>query len=200
METVVKNKLYEGMFLVDSALAGADWDGVIATIRTILEKAETEIVSIQKWDERKLAYEIKGKARGTYILCYFRANGERIRDIEKAVHLSEQIIRVLILSAERLKPEDIEKDTPAIKAEKEKDKRKVPKETTQRDETEQLSVQEEEAETVEEVEQFEETQQIKEEETEDSQALEASVVAEDSMEKQPEQDKPESPEEADKPE
>jgi len=200
LETVVKNKLYEGMFLVDSALAGADWDGVIATIRTILEKAETEIVSIQKWDERKLAYEIKGKARGTYILCYFRANGERIRDIEKAVHLSEQIIRVLILSAERLKPEDIEKDTPAIKAEKEKDKRKVPKETTQRDETEQLSVQEEEAETVEEVEQFEETQQIKEEETEDSQALEASVVAEDSMEKQPEQDKPESPEEADKPE
>ena len=42
METVVKNKLYEGMFLVDSALASADWDGILAVIRRILEKAKTE--------------------------------------------------------------------------------------------------------------------------------------------------------------
>jgi len=121
--------MYEGMFLVDSAEAGANWDGVIAAIRRILEKAEVEIVSIRKWDDRKLAYEIKGKARGTYILCYFRADGQRNQDIEKAVQLSEKIIRVLILSAEQMTAEDIEKDTPAIRAEKEKDKRKPTKET-----------------------------------------------------------------------
>ena len=120
MEAITKNKLYEGMFLIDSTLAGSDWDGVNNTIKTILEKAEAEIVSIRKWDDRRLAYEIKGKGRGTYILCYFRAGGEKIKDIEKAVQLSEQIIRVLILSAERITAEDIEKETPATEAEKEK--------------------------------------------------------------------------------
>ena len=119
METAVRKKLYEAMFLVDSAQA-SDWDKVIATLETVLKKADSEIVSIRKWDDRKLAYEINGKARGTYILCYFRADGEKVREIEKAVQLSEQIMRVLILSAELMSREDIEKDTPATKAERQK--------------------------------------------------------------------------------
>jgi len=102
LETVVK-KLYEAMFLVDSALA-ADWDGTVASIKDILQRSDVEIVSIEKWDERKLAYEINGKSRGTYILCYFRAEGGSIRDIERTVQLSEQIMRVLILCADHLVP------------------------------------------------------------------------------------------------
>jgi small subunit ribosomal protein S6 len=117
LKTVVR-KLYEAMFLIDSAKAATDWDASLAAIKSILERAEAEIVSIRKWDERKLAYEIRGKSRGTYILCYFRADGERIRDIERDVRLSEQIMRVLILGAEHMMQEDIEKDTPAMQAEK----------------------------------------------------------------------------------
>lgn len=119
METVAKKNLYEGMFLVDSAEAGMDWDGVVGTIRKILEKVKAEIVSIKKWDDRRLAYDIRGVSRGTYIICYFRLDGQKIQDIEKSVQLSERIIRALILNAEHMTAEDIEKDTPASRAEKE---------------------------------------------------------------------------------
>lgn len=119
METVAKKNLYEGMFLVDSAEAGTDWDGVVGTIRKMLEKAKAEIVSIRKWDDRRLAYDIRGVSRGTYIICYFRVDGQKIQDIEKSVQLSERIMRVLILNAEHMTAEDIEKDTPAARAEKE---------------------------------------------------------------------------------
>jgi small subunit ribosomal protein S6 len=101
-------KLYEAMFLVDSAEATTDWDGVTATIKNILEKAGAEIVSIRKWDDRKLAYEINGKGKGTYILCYFRAAGSKLRDIERDIQLSDRIMRVLILCAEDRDAEDIE--------------------------------------------------------------------------------------------
>ena len=37
METTTK-KLYEAMFLVDSAQAGSDWDGTLATINRVLER------------------------------------------------------------------------------------------------------------------------------------------------------------------
>ena len=116
METIVK-KLYEAMFLVDSAEA-VDWDAVITTIENILGRAEAEIVSIKKWDERKLAYEINGKTKGTYILCYFRADGKRIQDIERDVQLSERIMRVLILSAEGRDREYIEEPAPVRRDEK----------------------------------------------------------------------------------
>ncbi len=209
METITKNKLYEGMFLVDSSKAGADWEGIVAAIRTILEKAGAEIDSIRKWDDRRLAYDIKGKSRGTYILSYFRADGGRIKDIEKAVRLSEKIMRVLILSAERLRPEDIEKDTPATKAEMEKEKRKAAKEAAPEDEGEQVSAPEE-AEKVEGVEHTEDTKQSPEEKTEDSQesevstrpevsmAPEVSTMADDFIERQSEHDQIEASEEADK--
>ena len=119
LETVTTKKLYEGMFLVDSARAGSDWDGINAAIKKILERAEAEIVSIRKWDDRRLAYEIKHVGRGTYILVYFRADGQNISGIEKAVQLSDHILRVLILNAEHMTAEDMEKDTPATKVEKE---------------------------------------------------------------------------------
>ena len=133
MKTIAK-KLYEAMFLVDSALAGSDWDGVIATIKNMLQRAEAEIVSLRKWADRRLAYEIDHKSKGTYILCYFRADGSRIRDIERNVRLSERIMRVLILSTENHTIEDIErepilqkdskmgtqKDTPTMQTEKRK--------------------------------------------------------------------------------
>lgn len=122
METMVEKKLYEGMFLVDSTKAASDWDGTNAAIKRILDRTGAEIHSMRKWDDRKLAYDIKGTSRGTYILCYFKADGQKIQDIEKAVHLSEKIIRVLILNTDQMTQEDIEKDTPAIKTEKEKEK------------------------------------------------------------------------------
>ena len=117
METVTK-VLYEAMFLVDSAEAASDWEGINQVITGILEKFGAEILSARKWDECKLAYEVNGKSRGTYILCYFRVEGSKIQGIERDVQLSERIMRVLILNAEYMTNEDIEKATPATLAQK----------------------------------------------------------------------------------
>ena len=122
METVIK-KLYEAMFLVNSEQA-ADWDQINKTIENILKRSEAEIVSIRKWDERKLAYKIKKQSHGIYILCYFKADGEKIKDIERDVRLSERIMRVLILNTDAMSQEDIEKglapqkDTSSVQPEK----------------------------------------------------------------------------------
>lgn len=118
METAVK-KLYEAMFLVDSAQA-SDWDAVVKTIETVLKRSDAEIVTIRNWAERKLAYEIDHKTRGAYVLCFFRADGSSIPNIEKDVQLSEQVMRVLILSTETRAERDIEKDMLDPQEEKQK--------------------------------------------------------------------------------
>jgi small subunit ribosomal protein S6 len=130
LKTVAK-RLYEAMFLVDSNLAASDWDGVLATIKNILSRAQAEIVSLKKWGERRLAYEVNHKSKGTYVLCYFRADGYRIPDIERNVRLSERIMRVLIVNAENRAIENIEKDTSAVQTEKHKDKVKKVEQKTE---------------------------------------------------------------------
>jgi small subunit ribosomal protein S6 len=143
LETAVK-RLYEGMFLVDSAHA-SDWDAVVKTIKKLLKRSGAEIVTIRNWAERRLAYEIDHKSRGTYVLCFFKADVEKIRNIEKDVQLSEQVMRVLILGTEGRKKDDIEKDMHGLPEEKETPKTvepaeettSPPQETEQDDESEQ---------------------------------------------------------------
>ncbi len=112
MKTAVK-RLYEGLFLVDSALAASEWETVLGTIRKFLERAGADVESIKKWDDRRLAYEVKGKNRGTYILTFFYCEPSRVHGIERDVNLSEKVLRVLILRADQISREDIEKPTPA---------------------------------------------------------------------------------------
>ncbi len=116
METVVK-RMYEGLFLVDSGEAAADWKVVTGAVEKILARSEADVVSLRKWDERRLAYDIARKSRGTYILVYFNCDPRRIGAIERDVQLSEMIMRVMILRTDKMRPEDIAKPTPAMMAE-----------------------------------------------------------------------------------
>lgn len=111
METAVK-RLYEGMFLVDSALAAQDWQKILDEVQRVMDRAEAEVVSLRKWDERRLCYEIHGKDRGTYILVYFNCETSKIGAIERDVQLSELITRVLVLRTDKMSPEEIESPTP----------------------------------------------------------------------------------------
>lgn len=153
MKTVAK-KLYEGMFLVDSVETESGWEGVNKDIKKVLKKAKADIVSLEKWDNRRLAYDVDGKNRGTYILCYFEAPGEGIKEIERSVQLSESIMRVLILSTERMSKEDMEKETPLKRVEKRVEKRppeeeKVPSKPESEEAKMELEVPEESVATIE---------------------------------------------------
>ncbi len=100
---------YEGMFLFDSG-ATHEWERVESEIGRIMERAGAEVVLCRKWDERKLAYEIRGRKRGCYVLTYFRAAGDQIAGIERDARLSEAILRCLVLRADHVGEEQLRGD------------------------------------------------------------------------------------------
>jgi len=116
LETV--KRLYEAMILIDSGEAASDWEGINEHIKKILDRGEAEIISIRKWDDRPLAYEIEGKKRGTYILVYFNSPSGSITAIERDMQLSERIVRVIILRGDHITKEDMGKDTPVMMVDK----------------------------------------------------------------------------------
>ncbi|MBN2375626.1 MAG: 30S ribosomal protein S6 [Sedimentisphaerales bacterium] len=124
-------RTYEGLFLVDSAVASANWDDVIKTLNTVFKRAKAKASSITKWDERRLCYEINGHKRGTYILCYFDADPDSITGIERDVQLSEVILRVMILRADKIPAEIISEPTPAMLIEQAKEAAEQAKETAE---------------------------------------------------------------------
>jgi len=89
-------KLYEAMFIVDSARAKESYDAVEEQIKALVTRQGGEVVASMKWDDRRLAYEINDVKRGTYILIHFEAEGDTCSKIERQVQMSEDILRVLI--------------------------------------------------------------------------------------------------------
>lgn len=104
-------RTYEAMFLVDAGQA--DFDASSEPVRNVLRRHEVEILSIKPWDERKLAYGIRGRRRGLYILTYVKADPSRVTEVEHDCQLDEQILRVLVLQRPRLTAEQIDAETPA---------------------------------------------------------------------------------------
>jgi small subunit ribosomal protein S6 len=102
------------MFLVDSAVASSRWDEVMAAINLIFERAEADVISVKKWDERRLCYEIAGQKRGTYILSYFHGFPSKISSMERDVRLNDLILRAIFLRGDHLTDDLMDHPTPAM--------------------------------------------------------------------------------------
>ncbi len=90
-------RIYEGMFVLDDARSGSNWDGVVTEVRGILERRGAEIFTCERWDERRLAYRIQGRTRAVYLLIRFTVPTEAISPIKRDCELNETILRALIL-------------------------------------------------------------------------------------------------------
>ncbi len=88
---------YEGMFLFDNG-AVHEWAGMEAEVRRLCDRVGANLLACVKFDERKLAYEIKGRKRGTYVLAYFDAPPTRITEMERDATLSEVLLRSIFVS------------------------------------------------------------------------------------------------------
>lgn len=98
---------YEGMFLFGQA-ASADFGGCVDHVRDIIGRHGGTIIAMRKWDERRLAFEIKKNKRGLYILVYFSCDGSQMAGVERDCNLSEKVLRTLVIRADHLTMEEMQ--------------------------------------------------------------------------------------------
>ncbi len=98
--------VYEAMFLL--APSGApDPQAAVDLCRGFIERHGGKVTVLKRWDERKLAYEVNGQKRGTYVISYFTAPGASLAALERDVKLSEGVLRVLLTKAEHLNEQEM---------------------------------------------------------------------------------------------
>lgn len=99
---------YEGMFLFDPTFA-ATFENCEQEIRRLMDRIGAELVFCKLWDERRLAFRIKGRKRGAYVLTYFKCDPSKIAELEGDARLSEQLLRLLVLRADEYGEEQFER-------------------------------------------------------------------------------------------
>ena len=101
--------IYEGMFLLDNQVVRTDWPSAKAVVTDTLAKHGAKVLTARRWDERKLAYTIKGRRRATYLLTFFEVGGDGVNEMRRDLELDERVLRYLILGAEALPEGELEK-------------------------------------------------------------------------------------------
>jgi small subunit ribosomal protein S6 len=89
--------VYEGMFILDSNRYARDAAGTVAQIPSVVEQFGGTMLASRLWEERRLAYPIRGHRKGTYWLTYFRLDGQHVDELTRQFHLNEGILRSLLL-------------------------------------------------------------------------------------------------------
>src|SRR5215471_15911653 len=89
--------VYECMFLLDPTKVAGDIPGAAKQLHALLEKNQIEVLASRPWDERRLAYPVKGQKKGLYYLTYFRTEGKNLTNLEKDLALNEMVLRQMIL-------------------------------------------------------------------------------------------------------
>jgi small subunit ribosomal protein S6 len=88
---------YECMFLLDANKVSGDIPAAAQQLHAVFERNHAEVLASRPWDERRLAYPIKGQKKGLYYLTYFKTEGKNLATIEADFALNEMVLRSLVI-------------------------------------------------------------------------------------------------------
>ena len=122
---------YETMYILRPDIPEEEVDSHLKKYSEILEKSGTEVLDSQMRGKRRLAYPIAKHKEGIYVQLSHNGNGQQVATLERAMRLSEDVIRYLTVkqdgplptpksTSKEDEPEKSDKETEEIKATEDK--------------------------------------------------------------------------------
>ena len=90
------NNSYESMFVVSLA-NGEEAAKVTVNKFTGLIAANAEVIRIDEWGKRRLAYPIQDMNEGYYTVVTFKNNGEFPAELQRLMNIDETVIRSMTI-------------------------------------------------------------------------------------------------------
>ena len=89
--------VYEALFILDSNKFARDRDNLAREVEALVEAVDGELLVSRLWEERRLAFPIKGQRKGAYWLMYFRLPTLRLTELTRACEINDSILRQLFV-------------------------------------------------------------------------------------------------------
>jgi len=97
MPSIAITQSYEAVYIVDATLGDEQIAAITAKYRQIVENGGGTVEKVDQWERRRLAYEIKGRTEGIYIVMQFQAKPNVEAELRRIFQISEDQIRFLIV-------------------------------------------------------------------------------------------------------
>ena len=90
-------KNYEIMFILSTQLTDEEKQAKVKFVEETLVKSEAAEIKTEVWGERKLAYPIKKKENGYYVLTTFQFDGIKLAEVEARLNIEESFLKYMIV-------------------------------------------------------------------------------------------------------
>lgn len=90
---------YEAVVIFKTELADADRNALLDRFKGHIEE-NGEVVSVDDWGKRKLAYEIDDLKEGYYYIVDFKSEPDHIKEFERRLRLSDYVLRYMVIRKE----------------------------------------------------------------------------------------------------
>ncbi len=89
---------YQTIVVIDSLLKIEEIDAIIEKILRIINNNGGKVMNVDRWEKKRLAYEIKKRQYGYYVEIDFEAPGNLVKILERDYRLDENILRYLTVN------------------------------------------------------------------------------------------------------
>ncbi|MGI6423454.1 MAG: 30S ribosomal protein S6 [Candidatus Dojkabacteria bacterium] len=104
-DRVKKVKNYEMMIVLKPLLPDDLRKSIHKEFVSMIEKEGGEVLDVDVWGKRYLAYKIDGHSEGYYIVYNFKSSPSLINEMKRVLHLRQEILRFMIVEEDH--PEQI---------------------------------------------------------------------------------------------
>ncbi|WP_456342066.1 30S ribosomal protein S6 [Thermovibrio sp.] len=109
---------YEMVYILRPTMSDEETNAAIEKVNSYVERYGGEVLKVDKWGKRQLAYPINDYDKGFYVLEYIRTNDRNfVRNMENFFRINEDVIRFLLF---RLKPSEVKELKAKLESKEEK--------------------------------------------------------------------------------
>ncbi len=90
-------KLYTGMYIVLPDLTEEAYDAVIQDYEKLFSDFNSNVVEVEKWGLKDLAYEINDLRKGYYVKFKVEATPEAVLEYDRVSNIREDIMRHILV-------------------------------------------------------------------------------------------------------
>lgn len=118
---------YELMYILHPRLTAEETTAAIERVSERIQSGGGEVIDVDNWGKRRLAYPIKHHFEGTYVLTTLRLPPDGTARLESALRISEDVIRHLLIRG------IIPYEGPSMQEERGRSQRSTPSDTEEAD-------------------------------------------------------------------
>ncbi len=92
---------YESIFILAPSTDEGESEKISQRFQEVITANGGEVVRIEKWGKRKLAYPVRKHRKGEYVLLQFKGGAMSVSELERNYKMTDAVIKFLTIRLEK---------------------------------------------------------------------------------------------------